>query len=528
MGAADPARWLNKLEISLVVVASAAACMTYTAYLGLDVNWDLRNYHFYSVYALLHGRHDVDIAPGQMQTWFNPVGQIFNYLLIRKLNPFSASMIMAAVAGMNVACVYFLTRTSASSVMKPALAVLISTLAATGAFVSPMFLSEVGTSFNDTNTGLLILVALLLILRSGFEPAAIAAAGFAIGLAVGIKLTAAIFAVGIAAAFLSLPEGRSAKTLAILVGAAVLAYIPSGGLWNLYLWGKFGNPTFPLLNNIFHSPDFLPLSLTDDRFRPKTLSEALEFAPKWALMLYPTAELPFRDTRFLLLGILSFVAAPALLAGEDRKALLFKPDHARFLGVFAIATFALWLKLYGIQRYIVPLEQIAVLLMLLVVDRLILKRGAKIVSFAVATLFVVCTTSPTDWGRIPFGANWMQATFPESLASQSVLHIMVGSDPISYVAVSAPQSHVFVRIDGNLKLADNVGLRAKALRRIAEHTGEVRSMSVNPPNAAEDALLRSFGLSPVQGDCIAIRSAFEVIQSCGLKRSEAAQTAATP
>lgn len=36
--------------------------------LGQDDNWDMKNYHWYDPYALLHGRVGVDMAPGQWQS----------------------------------------------------------------------------------------------------------------------------------------------------------------------------------------------------------------------------------------------------------------------------------------------------------------------------------------------------------------------------------------------------------------------------------------------------------------------------
>ena len=45
-----------------------------SAYLaGEDINWDWQNYHDYAGFALVHGRFDVDVAPGGFQSFLNPL-----------------------------------------------------------------------------------------------------------------------------------------------------------------------------------------------------------------------------------------------------------------------------------------------------------------------------------------------------------------------------------------------------------------------------------------------------------------------
>ena len=62
--------------------------------LGQDVNWDLRNYHWYNAYAFLNGRYDGgDFMPSQTQFFFNPLLDVPFYLLATHAAPssFSAS-----------------------------------------------------------------------------------------------------------------------------------------------------------------------------------------------------------------------------------------------------------------------------------------------------------------------------------------------------------------------------------------------------------------------------------------------------
>jgi hypothetical protein len=56
--------------------------------LGQDASWDLRDYHYYNPYAFLNNRMSFDVAPAQLQTYYNPIF-IYTFLLYGKLSPSS-------------------------------------------------------------------------------------------------------------------------------------------------------------------------------------------------------------------------------------------------------------------------------------------------------------------------------------------------------------------------------------------------------------------------------------------------------
>ena len=62
----------------------------YAARLGPDANWDLRNYHLYDSFALLHGKPGYDIAPAQIQTYLAPQLDMIGYALRNLLNRHAA------------------------------------------------------------------------------------------------------------------------------------------------------------------------------------------------------------------------------------------------------------------------------------------------------------------------------------------------------------------------------------------------------------------------------------------------------
>jgi len=80
--------WLNK-HISLsIFILSVIGFATFSLILGQDANWDIRNYHYYNAYALFNNRLAYDIAPAQLQTFFNPALDLLPYLLIQNFPPF--------------------------------------------------------------------------------------------------------------------------------------------------------------------------------------------------------------------------------------------------------------------------------------------------------------------------------------------------------------------------------------------------------------------------------------------------------
>src|SRR5438128_236522 len=68
----------HALWLTIALLASGYASIR----LGQDISWDLKNYHLYNPWALLNGRLDWDIAPAQLQTYYNPVPDLFFYGLL--------------------------------------------------------------------------------------------------------------------------------------------------------------------------------------------------------------------------------------------------------------------------------------------------------------------------------------------------------------------------------------------------------------------------------------------------------------
>ena len=92
LSAARPARPGRAGYYLVATVLSLSVTMFYALHKGQDVNWDQRNYHIAIPFLLLHGTYWSSIAPAGIQSWFNPLILIPQYLAITHLPPIAATL----------------------------------------------------------------------------------------------------------------------------------------------------------------------------------------------------------------------------------------------------------------------------------------------------------------------------------------------------------------------------------------------------------------------------------------------------
>jgi hypothetical protein len=249
----------RKSVIDLATIAGlGGSTLIAAALMGTDVNWDLRNYHLYNGYALLHGRLGIDLAPAQLQTFFAPTVDAVYWLLLQALN--RAPRVLNVVVAIPQAIAVCLSWSIARCFLDRFQAFCAVAISATGAAM----VSTLSTSMSEAPEASLILAALWVLLR---RPDRGVIAGLFAGVAVGLKLTAAPYAIGVLAA------GSTKRFLPVASGIA-LGALTSSGWWWITLWHHYGNPVFPFFNEIFRSPWIEPTSMRDLRFMPQGLVQA--------------------------------------------------------------------------------------------------------------------------------------------------------------------------------------------------------------------------------------------------------------
>jgi hypothetical protein len=99
--------------------------------------------------------------------------------------------------------------------------------------------------------------------------------GFLGGAGVGLKLTGEIYAISLAlmCLFTSGSFTCRIKYVVFLAFGGLIGFAITFSYWGLEMWSRFGNPLFPLFNNIFKSPMASLHSYADTRFAVKSIWE---------------------------------------------------------------------------------------------------------------------------------------------------------------------------------------------------------------------------------------------------------------
>jgi hypothetical protein len=383
---------------------------------GPDANFDLRNYHWYNAWALLTGRLHDDLLVASLQTYFNPLLDVPYYLLGQHAGLSLATAWAGLLFGLLVALVLRMARTALRaipSIGTNTVVVGALSIAATLLSVSSVAtVSEIGTSMNDINVGVLILAAMLLLLAMAAKGEVtvwrIVAAGVLLGAAAGLKLTTAIYAPALVAAVAVIaPNKRGLQAITVLCLGWAAGLVATHGWWSVLMLQRFESPLPPLYNSLIRSPWFPETPFLDLRFNAKDLWSVLTYPANWALSRSTlVSELPMRDPR-MLAGLVSAIA-------------LFLVSRARaiwFVAAFALAAYVIWVLQFGILRYAVEIEAVCGILIVALVASLTGRywRGwASVVAVAVLLAATYIGTSYMDWGRLPLGSEAFVTSAPSA------------------------------------------------------------------------------------------------------------------
>lgn len=515
---------LSRRTCALAFLLLLALCTLYAASLGSDANWDLRNYHLYDSFALLHGKFGYDIIPAQVQTFLAPQLDLIGYGLRHFLNGhpalFNAAM---SVPSAIIAFLGFLITCRLLPGTLPGripLAFLVTVIGATGAAGLP----TLATSSSESIPGSLSLGGLVLLLGaadSGRPLRRIGLAGLCLGMAAGFKLTSLPFCVGGAAALLAAPLGSIGRKLrAILVFAAlgVLGTALIGAPWWIALASRFHNPVFPFFNQVFHAPAYLPVSMADDRFKPQSLGQALFYPFYWAWSAAPrVTELPMRDPRVAVAFVMVVLAALGTLLRRGRV-----HRESVMVALFLALSYCLWEKQFSIFRYLAPLEMLtgtSVIMAWRILDGASRRTWLPWIGTLLLGLLCLMTTQYPDWGRAPKGALAVEVGPPQLPADALV--ILLDGSPMAYVAAFEPPSVRFVGANNNLvSPGQKSGLNEAVAAAIRGARGPLWGLEYPPAQGMDDATLAYYGLHR-SGACLPVLSNLDAnsLRLCPLARN---------
>lgn len=429
MNDAKKYRWVNSILFCCVFLS----LLGWVYYRGQDVNWDLQNYHFYSGYAVLNGRFFEDIAAAKMQTYLYPVANIPAYLLYRYLPfPFDVWGILV-IQVISIPIIYKIVSKSYENVnygwvswFTKIIFVGISTL-------SPLWLSELGTSFFSSTTSIFVLGGLYLILAPKNNKYLVLA-GVLAGLAVSLKLTNAIFAIGMLVSIVW-TDDRTIKEkiwiIACFSFGAILGFL-SGIWWNLLLYIQWESPLFPFYNGIFKSQYFPIWSWKDPVMIFKDTSDLFVYLKESFTGTNKASEVAFSDPRIV---ICLFATVLYWCFGK-------KNQTSSRLNLFFLSSFLIWAWLFAYQRYLIPIElTLGAVLCVCIQSILNNPRFVILISlfFLSLTLFFI---KVPDWGH-------RKMSFLESNPFGLVMQERESETPAVYVTYGVPMSYIFPYFDSN-------------------------------------------------------------------------------
>jgi hypothetical protein len=447
-------------------VCVALACVGATLLVlsrGVDLNYDLLAYHYFSGYSFLHGRLPLDVAPTDIQSYFNPLPNVLAYIAYSRLQHPFGSLLLLTVQLLSLPILALIILELASTHDRTTIweAVLAFALCV----ASPLWLSELGTSFYSSTTAPFVLAGVWALLRSATGPQRrrrlvyIAIAGVSIGIACALKLTNAPFAIAACASLMSSRSDWSFKwivrsgltfVLGATLGFACLSW------WDLEVLLAYQNPIFPFYNAIFHSPYYAAVNVRDPRWEFHGVHDLLTFLVDSAFVTSKTSEIPFRDVRLLLGSVIAFAAIVARYASHRAPPVPMDPRR-RMLLCFVLASTVLWAAAFAYQRYLIPIELLggAAIWILL---RQCTDKGIVVVAGLGAILLTsaVGFTVP-DWRHLPAArvSNHFGLEVPAHIADTPASYFLFGGATGYLLAFLHPDSR-FYRIDFSVHVSERI------------------------------------------------------------------------
>lgn len=503
-----------------------AACLVSATWVSLllrqDANWDLQNYHYYNPWAWLGGRNfSWDIAAAQLQTYHNALPDVPFYAMVAAGWPPRA--IAAALAIPTGVAWYFLAKLLQQlfrDLPQAERRVAIATAFTIGA-TPAIGIGVIGTTMNDWPLVALMLPALWLIVRALVRNQGnilagrtLMIAGVLCGLAAGLKLTAATFAVGLCAAILLRgPYGgealRRAFGEAFGFGIAVLlGMVITHGPWAWSLWVHYGSPVFPYFNEWFQSPWWYERPVLQRAYGPHSLGEWLAFpfnllSPK----AFFVAEVPYRDARMPTTYALAILAGAAWLSLRARGSeAMPRPADAgvsrawHLVTAFFVVSFVLWTAQHSAYRFLIVLDMLTGALLVTMLQRM-LRPGLAPGVMLLLAVTLVATTRPASWWRVDFGPAWFAVIAPA--VEPHALVLLTSAEPMAYVLPSLRADARFVGINNSINRPEfDTRLNESIKRTVREHRGPLYALSF--PGATGDQALRSLGLVRNEDNCAKI------------------------
>lgn len=405
-------------------------------FLGKELSWDFAAYHYYSAYAFLNDRIGFDIIPCGIQSYLNPILDIPFYFLVKYFNDYPRIImsIQSLYWAFSSFCVYLIAKKVFVSEHKIFFAVFSTIIGATA--FTPVL--EIGTTWNDLPICIMFFIVLLIFANYLFSEDSLkrtmwlTTAGFILGMAVGLKSSAALFLLGIIMSLIFLSPTftggggtsinnknkfeffksnlfKTFKVITLFIIAVIVGYLITNGYWMYILYSKFQNPFFPYYNNIFKSEYAPLLNFMDTRHLPTNLKEYLFYPFYFTIFPKVMENAPYKDLRFVILFISFFIIIFGNIIAAVNRKLYFSQKLAKhidlkftnFITLSFIISYIYWVNTSGVLRYILPIEFLCgIFFSIILIYLTILMNNIKL-SKIIAVIFIgfifATTKYPEQW-----------------------------------------------------------------------------------------------------------------------------------
>lgn len=450
-----------------------------SVYLGQDDNWDLRNYHLYNAYAFLNGRLLVDMAPAQMQTFFNPLIDLPYYFLTRILKPVHVGFIFGTIQGLNFILVLKICEVITDDFQIRHDSPLPLILAITGC-AGVGFISEIGSTIGDNLTSLFVLFSILILLSKKFCANALRTdnfrflllAGALMGAGTGLKLTNIIYCMAACGALFCIPGKFNYKIANVFIFGVgtILGLTITGGYAFFTMWSTFGNPLFPQFNSLFQSKFAASVSVVDTHFLPKTFSEIVSWPFIFSRNPNRVSELWLREVVWPI-AYLTFAAVIIKIIWNRFRSASNKGLNASalFLTVFFGLSYLAWIRLFSIYRYLIPIELIAPLV-IWVLANYVAPTRVKVSWVLLVSAIIISVNFPYKfWSHAPWSNTSFRVDVPVFSTPEKSTILIDGYVPMGWIIPFFPKGVVFVGTNSNFP--ESPAWREKILNLLSVRSG---------------------------------------------------------
>ena len=173
---------------------------------------------------------------------------------------------------------------------------------------------------------------------------------------------------------------------------------------------------------------------------------------------------------------------------------------AKGLIIFFVCSYIAWQMLFSIYRYLLPLELLAPVVIVILFGWLLTNRNHALAASAAVLVLIGASVRPSDWGRVPWGPQFVQVQLPD-LALSGATVVMTSIRPMAYVVPAFPPDARFIRIDGNFFAALTQHAQQEITTMLALPASAIFLITSSDTVETSATLLKHYSLRMINGSC---------------------------